>query len=330
MKQLRPLAVLVTLLMFGLWGRAAASDNGSSSKKSTRPGWLGVSIQDVTEKIAARHKLPNEDGAYVNEVVDNSPADSAGVEKADVIIRLGDRTIDDSNDLQRAVSRTAPGTKITLVVLRGGEKKTLNVTIGKSREIVQNFAFRVAPRVPQFNMVFGSAVEGLNLTNLNEQLGAYFGAPNNAGVLVQEVERKSAGEKAGFKAGDVIIRAGKRTVEEVEDITREMRKHEEGDKVEFEVQRKGDHKTLMVEIEEDETPSSFRYDHPQGDGINLFLAPHPERDIQLEIERSMPDMEKLNLEMRKMQKDLRDRQGDLKENLRRVIRQQVRSTAISE
>jgi serine protease Do len=105
----------------------------------------------------------------------------------------------------------------------------------------------------------GGATLGITARSLNEQLGEYFGAPNNEGVLVEEVEKDKSGDKAGLKAGDVIVRVGKKTVTEVGDISKEIRKLEEGDKVEVEVLRKGTKKTLTVEITDvEEGPAHLR------------------------------------------------------------------------
>jgi predicted metalloprotease with PDZ domain len=83
---------------------------------------------------------------------------------------------------------------------------------------------------------------------MNPQLAEYFGVPNGEGVLVEEVEKDLAGAKAGLTAGDVIIRIGKRSVDNVDDITRELRNAEAGDKLELEVWRKGGRKTLTIEV----------------------------------------------------------------------------------
>lgn len=78
------------------------------------------------------------------------------------------------------------------------------------------------------------------------------------GVLVEKVERKSTADKVGFKAGDIIIRIGNKTIDEVEKVRRELGKYDEGDKVEFEVMRKNTKKVLSVEMEEDQNvPPNF-------------------------------------------------------------------------
>lgn len=228
---------------------------GGDEKPKQKKGWLGVSIQSVTERIQEREKLPNDEGAYVSDVVDDSPADSAGLKRGDVIVSFGGKAIYEPDDLSRFVSRTVPGTKSEVVYYRDGAKKTASVKVGSDEDRYQgHFAISI-PRVPRFEVFMGGGMLGATVKTLNKQLAEYFGAPNGEGVLVEEVEKDKAGAKAGLLAGDVIVRIGKRTVDNVDDITRELRKAEEGDKLDLEVWRKGARKTLTIEVTEaDEFP----------------------------------------------------------------------------
>ena len=229
-------------------------EEGQKKERIKNSGYIGISIQDITEKIARKAKLDSEEGAYVKEVVKNSPADSAGVQEGDVIIEFNGKKLFDSDELAKLVRRTMPGTKADLVLVHDGQKKTLHVIVGRKKMSKQQMFGSIPdiPDMPDMHGFMGNHILGLQLLTLNEQLGEYFGTPNNEGVLVEEVEHKSTAEKAGFKAGDIIIRIGKRTVDAVEKIQRELRKYDKGDNVEFEVLRKGAKKTLSVEMEEDQ------------------------------------------------------------------------------
>ncbi|HLA68380.1 MAG TPA: PDZ domain-containing protein [Bacteroidota bacterium] len=249
---------------------------------TARSGWLGVSIQDVTEGLMKDKDLKDRDGAYVSEVVEDSPADSAGIKEGDVITEFNGRMIYDASDLSKAVGRTKPGTKATVVLMRKGEKKNLAVVIQKQPRR-RGFAtfFGQAPRVAIFHSA--GRMLGLTLMELNEQLAEYFGARKDQGVLVQEVEKGSTGEKAGVKAGDVLMRIGTRSIEDLNDVSRAIDKYDEGEKVEIEVLRKGAKKTMTVEIEEPE-------DGPWG-----MLAPTLPRIPRMELYRT-PRMEKFEFD----------------------------------
>ena len=228
------------------WNYAVAAE---SKKDHGKNGWMGVMIQDVNERTAKKAKLDSEEGAYVSEVMDESPADSAGIQEGDVIIEFQGKKIDDADDLAKAVRQTLPGTKANIVLIRDGEKKTLTAVIGK-RKTTKHQMFGPKIPLPDVRIFSGNHVLGLHLLTLNDQLGEYFGAPENEGVLVEEVEAKSAAEKSGFKAGDIIVRVGKKRIDSAEKIERELQKYDEGDKVEFEVLRKGNRMHMSIELEE--------------------------------------------------------------------------------
>ena len=249
------LVILSTGTMVGASGKS--SDEIQQKARIKNSGWIGVLIQDVNEKIAGKAKLENEEGAYVKEVVKNSPADSAGIQEGDVIIEYDGKELFDSAELVKLVQRNLPGTKVDLVVFRDGQKKTLHLIVGR-KKVLKHQIFGAIPEIPDMHLFFRNDIFGMQLLTLNEQLGEYFNAPNNEGVLVEEVEHESNAEKAGFKAGDIIIRVGKKTVDAAEKVQRELHKYDEGDKVDFEVMRKGVKKTLSIEMEEDQViPKNF-------------------------------------------------------------------------
>lgn len=217
-------------------------------KKAARKGWLGVSIQDVSETLAEDEGLKGEDGAYISDVQDDSPADSVGLKKGDVIVEFAGRKIYDSDDLAKSVSRTEPGTKASIVVLRKGERKTFTVTIGKLPRR-SSYAWSTHG-TPRFRFFHGANSLGMSTLSLNDQLARYFGAPNDEGVLVERVEKGSAAEKAGIAAGDVLLRIGSRAIDEVDDLWRALEKYDEGDTVEIEILRKGAKRTVTVVIED--------------------------------------------------------------------------------
>ena len=293
-----------------LHARANAGDRKESVEVVTdndhqRGGWLGVSIQDITSKLAKKKNLKDENGVYVNDVLDDSPADSAGVKEGDVIVEFNGKTIDDAGDLLRAVHRSKPGAKTTIVIIRDKDKKSLAISVGKPRHSNHASAFAFAPPMPSPHMaLFGAARRwGLQLSELNEQLGEYFGAPNGRGLLVEHVEKKSAGAKAGFKAGDVITKINKNSIEELRDLSDAVEDAQEGDKVQVEVLRKGSNTTLTVEVEDsDDPPSSFNFHFENVPDLDGF---HPE-GIQLRIPslESIPDMRNLKIQINRFRETM--------------------------
>jgi len=158
---------------------------------------------------------------------------------------------------------------------------------------------------------------GLTLMDLNEQLAEYFGAPKGQGLLVQEVEEGSSAAKAGVKAGDVLMRIGTRSIENMNDVSRAFRKYDEGEKVEIEVLRKGSKKTMSFEIEEDEdawgavvpTPSEFpllekfEFDNDNFKNDFEFRIRPKLRELEYKIRTLAPRME---IERRNMERKIRE------------------------
>ncbi|MGA9406590.1 MAG: PDZ domain-containing protein [Bacteroidota bacterium] len=297
------LALLLCTAAFFSTRTTAGEKNGNvqvvTFNTHERGGWLGVAIQDITSKLEKKKGLKDDQGAYVSDVVDDSPADSAGVKEGDVIVEFNNKTIDDADDLLRAVQKSKPGTRTSIVVIRNNEKKSLTISVGKSHRSNHSEGFSFAPPMFPHMGIFGaSRTWGLQLSELNEQLGEYFGAPHGRGLLVEEVEKKSAGAKAGFKAGDVITKVNKNPVEDLRDLSDALEDVDAGDKVEVEVLRKGANTTLTVEVEDkDDPPSSFNFhfenvpdfDGFQPEGIQLRIR-RPEmlqdlRDLKLQIEK---------------------------------------------
>jgi len=286
---------LSMLLMLAVSGFSANPGEDQEGGKKGQ-GWIGVSIQDITSRIAKQKNLKSRDGAYIVEVLDDSPAESAGLEKGDVIIEFGGKAIADADELTDAVRGISPGTKTSIVTVRKGEKKTFQITAGKMPKAHSAFSFSL-PRMksPVIKVFRGGHSLGLQLMELNPQLGEYFGVPEGEGVLVEKVEQKSAGEKAGFKAGDVILRIGKRSINDIGDVRRALESYEEETKVDAEILRKGVKKTLSVEIEtseDDVDGSAWFHSLPQGEGLHGFGIEIPIKP-RIRIERELEDLQGL-------------------------------------
>jgi serine protease Do len=105
-------------------------------------GRIGVVIQEVTKDLATSFGLDRPRGALVNSVEKGSPADKAGVEATDIILRFDGKMVESSSDLPRIVGATRPGSQAAVEVYRKGGTRTLSITVGELQEE------RVAARQP--------------------------------------------------------------------------------------------------------------------------------------------------------------------------------------
>lgn len=100
-------------------------------RADAKGGYLGVRVQNISRALMKARDLSTDEGALVNRVEDGSPADEAGILRGDVIVEINREKIEGSNDLVDAVRELEPGTKVDVVVLRDGNRKTFKVEMAK-------------------------------------------------------------------------------------------------------------------------------------------------------------------------------------------------------
>lgn len=273
--------IAVGILAFAAATALAAPPAEAPPDKGSDRGWLGIGMQDMTPDLARAMKLKTDQGALVTDVSSKSPAEQAGLREDDVITRFGETGIEDADDLRRAVRRTEPGTEVPITLMRGDASVSVRAKIGRAPAVV----FPSLPDLPAGHIqVPGGGPSrryGLRLRTLNDQLGAYFKAPDNSGVLVEEVVPKSAAAKAGFQAGDVIARVDGKRTGDIDDIRRAFRCSEPGDTLRVEVIRSGAGCTLALPIEEDGEERSIRkWRWFDADGLKQHLL----EDLYIDLE----------------------------------------------
>jgi len=222
-------ALIVALLMtFGV----------SSAKKyeGKATPWIGVYTQEIDEDLSDAFNLDQDKGIVVVDVVDDSPAEEAGLKRKDVIVEFNGVKVDGSEPLADLVRDTKIGDKVDVVVMRKGQKKTLTVEIGerpssKWRQFDKQLMVENLMKNNLAMAIGHRGYMGVTIQNLNDQLGEYFGVKNGNGVLITGVSEDSPAEKAGLKAGDVIIKADDEEIVDSEDIFDVMSDKEDGDTV---------------------------------------------------------------------------------------------------
>jgi serine protease Do len=177
-------------------------------------GWLGVSIQAVTDDMARSLKLKEAKGAIVSDVTSDSPAEKAGVKPGDVVIGVDARTVEDNGDLSRYIASKAPNTTVNLRVLReGGQEQTIAVKLGTFPE-----------EGAEDESESGKHGQlGMTLRNLTPDMADRLELPRaTKGVVVVAVEAGDAAEEAGLARGDVIVSVNGAPVGSVADFEKEI------------------------------------------------------------------------------------------------------------
>jgi serine protease Do len=238
----------------GLEGALAAVQEAADQNRmeifesDSGPGWLGIRMEEVGSEKAKELKLTAERGALVTYVADDSPAAKAGLKVNDVITEFDGQRVEGTMALERLVHEVPPGRSVSLSVWRDGHAQSLTVEIrshraGRIADGNRDYFYSITPGpdmeiapippippIPAIEFgplggmrMFGAPLLGIDAEDLSGQLGNYFGAPDGEGVLVREVMPGTPAEKAGLKAGDVILRVDGKRVKNSEDLRTVLR-----------------------------------------------------------------------------------------------------------
>jgi serine protease Do len=186
--------------------------NQLKDKGSVSRGWIGVQIQPVTPEIADSLGLKKAEGALVAEPQANGPAAKAGIESGDVITAVNGETVKDARELARTIGGIPPGSAVKLNVLHKGSDKVIDLTLGTLPNTIEA---KADDNNDKGNSSRGTDVPKLGLTvaPANSVAGA-----GKEGVVVTEVDPKSAAAERGFKEGDVILEVAGKTVASPGDV----------------------------------------------------------------------------------------------------------------
>ncbi len=177
-------------------------------------GYLGVSVGDLSEKLAQQFNIPDVAGAMVEDVTPGSPAARAGLKAGDVIRSLDGRPVASKDELTSAIASRDPGTVVHVGILRDGKSETVTVTLG-SRPANLGLAAGTA-KIPAGSTLRGITVQSLT-PPLREQLGL---SADTTGVVISRIDPSSPAAQGGLQPGDVIQEVGKQRVRSVADFER--------------------------------------------------------------------------------------------------------------
>ncbi len=189
-------------------------------------GWLGVMIQKITPELKEKLKLKDEKGALVADVTSAGPAEKADIRRGDVIISFDGKEIREMNELPLVVASTPVGKRVTVEVMRKGEKKSLQVKIGKLEE--QREA--KAEIEEEKNL-------GMTLDEVTPELARQFGLSEESGLVVGQVEPNSPAGEAGLMRGDIILEIDQEQVRNMDEYRKRIHNYKKGDTILFLVKR---------------------------------------------------------------------------------------------
>ena len=161
--------------------------------------WLGISFQEISENLSLKLNLNDTKGVMITQVLKNSPAETASLERQDVIIEIDGKKINGTSDLRNIIFHKYPGTEVNLTIIRKG-KKLNKIVILSDR--------------PSDDELYGSYETEKQDFDL---LGLKVETDENGSVKVKEVKKESSASKEDIKSGDLITQIDDKNIENIED-----------------------------------------------------------------------------------------------------------------
>ena len=191
-----------------------------SLKKGVRPerGYLGISIQPVSEEVADALGLEKNRGEFVARIVAGEAADKAGLKEGDIVLRVNDREVTPEATLSYIVANIKPGTRIPLDILREGKPMKLTATVGvrppeeklaqRNFNPEENKDFDKQTDTPDSKVIRDAL--GLSVIPLDAEIGRALGMTADVKGVVIDVPGAGTGAQVGLRRGDVIVSANYR------------------------------------------------------------------------------------------------------------------------
>lgn len=205
--------------------------------------WIGVQIQPIDDSSAQAMGLNTRMGALVADVVDDGPAEKAGVETGDVILEFNNVKVSSVDNLRNTVSASKPNRQYDLIIIRDGKKKTLKVRLeempGDDILLANN------------NSSEKTNILGIQVAELNRSTRREFGiAPRDEGVVVTRVVEGSTADQAGIQTGDLITRVGTKKCNSKRDFDMLLKETRKRNMVMLHLKRDGVARYLTLDLDE--------------------------------------------------------------------------------
>ena len=256
-RKLVPWILACTTIGLAVLGAQAADSKRQRERAHEHEGskraFLGVSVEEETDR--------KDGGARVTEVIDDSPAESSGIEEGDVIVSIEGRSVYGPAGLGVRIREHDPGDTVDVEIERNGKTQTLKIELADRRE-TYGYSF-FSPRawsVGGWGWPGDRPRLGVQLVGTTPELREHLGGKSDVGVLVGKVLKGTPAEMAGIRVGDLIEAVNGTTIEEVDDLIRALEKHEEGT-LRLDVIRDGRSQSIDVVLpqrEEEDQPTGPR------------------------------------------------------------------------
>jgi serine protease Do len=186
-------------------------------------GWLGVTVQDLTDDLAGYFGVGQKNGVLVSKILEDGPAAKAGIKSGDIITRFDNSPIKSVRDLLNTVGKAEVGKKVTVTVMREKKPLSLSVTVGERPQNLEDMQ-----EAGQGQDESAGKWRGLEVADLTPEAAQRYRIEEKKGVVVVDVAAGSAADEAGILPGDIIVELNKKPVSNLADYN-ELTKDLKGD-----------------------------------------------------------------------------------------------------
>ena len=168
-----------------------------------RRGVLGVSGRDLNNELAQAFGLDTQHGGFVDQVMENSAADKAGIKAGDIIVSVNDRKIKSFQELRAKVATMGAGAKVKFGLIRDGDSKTVSATLGEASQTTETSAGAVHP------MLTGAALEN-----------------SDDGVKITDIAQNSPAAASGLQKGDIIVGVNRNSINDLNSLKAKLKEQQ--------------------------------------------------------------------------------------------------------
>lgn len=181
-------------------------------------GWIGVAIQNLTPELAKQFNLSEDKGVLIGDVVEDGPADKAGLQRGDVIIEFDGKKIEDPNQLRNKVAVIEPGQEIGVKIIREGKTLEKKIIVGELPSEIHKPA----------KGAYDNSLNGVSVQNITPELIERLGLPKKIyGVIIEDIDEESPAYRV-LKEGDIILEINRQKITSIKDYDKIVSKIKPG------------------------------------------------------------------------------------------------------
>lgn len=179
-------------------------------------GWLGIVIQDLSPELSKAMKINANKGAIISEIQPGSPAQRAGFNQGDVIVRFNNKQVESSTHLRNMIASAPIKTKISVEIIRNNNRQITEVILDERPDEGYSIASNTNNNVTGSNLL-----QGITISSINNNLRQRFQIPNHInGVVIVNVDPGSYASHAGLQEGDIILQINNQSITNISDLNR--------------------------------------------------------------------------------------------------------------